>query len=145
MPRSPSTEPEQFIVFVDRCLGRGEVAGALRAAGVQVEIHDDHFANDCADEVWLTEVGARGWVVVTKDKYIRRRPKERRALEDANVAAFVLTAGRINGTEMAQVFVAALHRMRRIAATHTRPLLAVVQRGGTVKVLLGERRGGVRR
>jgi hypothetical protein len=97
-----------------------------RAAGVRVE---------------TTTITSR----TTAPTKIRRRPKERRALEDAKVAAFVLTAGGINGAEMAQVFVAALHRMRRIAATHTRPLIAVVQRGGTVQVLLGERRGGVRR
>jgi hypothetical protein len=31
-----------------------------------VEIHDDHFPSDAKDEVWLAEVGIRGWIVLTK-------------------------------------------------------------------------------
>ena len=42
------------------------VAEALRAAGEQVEVHDDHFARDASDETWLGEVGAEGWVVLTR-------------------------------------------------------------------------------
>jgi hypothetical protein len=145
VPRSRTIEPEQPTFFIDRCLGRGEVPSALRAAGALVETHDDHFAIDCEDEAWLAVVGARGWLVLTKDKYIRRRPRERRALEVARVAAFVLTAGRVNGAEMAAAFVAARARMARIAATHARPLIATVTRAGAVSVVLGERRGGVKR
>jgi hypothetical protein len=84
-------------------------------------------------------------VVLTRDKYIRRRPRERRALEEAKVAAFVLTAGRVNGPEMAAAFVAALTRIERIVDRYTRPLIATVSRTGTVAIVVGERRGGVRR
>jgi hypothetical protein len=80
----------------------------LREAGAKVEVHDDHFTAECEDEEWLEAVGAHGWLVLTKDKYIRRRPSERRALEDAKVAAFVLTAGRVSGTEMAGAFFGSL-------------------------------------
>ena len=45
-----------------------------------MEIHDDHFAPDTPDTVWLAEVGARGWVVLTKDSRIRRHPLELQAL-----------------------------------------------------------------
>lgn len=62
---------EPFTFFVDRCLGRGPVVSALRAAGVQTHAHDDHFAQDTLDVDWLTEVGRQGWVVLTKDKNIR--------------------------------------------------------------------------
>jgi hypothetical protein len=130
---------------VDRCLGRVDVATALRVAGARAEVHDDHFAPNCEDETWLPQVGARGWIVLTRDKYIRRRPRERRALEDARVAAFVLTASRINGSEMAAAFVAALSRIERIAVNYTRPLIATVSRSGSVAIVVGERRGGVRR
>ena len=145
MQRQANTDVQSFVVFVDRCLGRTDVANVLRAAGVQVEIHDDHFDHKCADETWLPQVGAREWIVLTKDKYIRRRPHERRVLEDARVAAFVLTAGRMRGPEMAEAFRIALSGIRRIAATHTRPLIALVDRRGGVRVLVGERKGGVRR
>jgi hypothetical protein len=43
------------------------------------------------DEEWLPLVGERGWPVIMRDKRIRRRIREKRALVDAGVQAFVLT------------------------------------------------------
>ena len=42
-------------------------------------MHDDHFARDASDETWLGEVGAKGWVVLSKDDRIRRNPVMMRA------------------------------------------------------------------
>jgi uncharacterized protein with PIN domain len=66
--------PEPFTWFVDRALGR-RLAQELRAAGWKVEIHDDHFEQDAEDTLWLADVGRLGWVVLTKDKAIRRNAK----------------------------------------------------------------------
>ena len=83
--------------FVDRSLGAHDVPDALRTAGALVECHDDHFAPDTPDTAWLAEVGARGWVVLTKDSRIRRHPMELQALLAANVAAFMLTTTDLTG------------------------------------------------
>jgi len=56
---SGSKPPEPLVFFIDRSLGRKIVAQALREVGETVEIHDDHFAPDAKDEVWLVEVGSR--------------------------------------------------------------------------------------
>jgi hypothetical protein len=48
------------VFFVDRSLGKHVVPDALRAAGAHVEVHDDHFAQDALDEVWLPAVGQNG-------------------------------------------------------------------------------------
>jgi hypothetical protein len=63
--------------FIDRCLGSKKVADALRNAGLTVEIHDAHFAPDALDVDWLPQVGARQWVVLTKDANISRRTSEK--------------------------------------------------------------------
>ena len=68
--------------FVDRCLGT-YVGLELRASGLLVEFHADHFADDTDDQTWISEVGRRGWVVLTKDKAISRRPVEVHAVEAA--------------------------------------------------------------
>jgi hypothetical protein len=62
--------PEPLVFFVDRSLGRHVIPDALRAAGVQVELHDDHFPQDAQDQIWLAEAGKRGWIVLTKDKHL---------------------------------------------------------------------------
>jgi hypothetical protein len=97
--RSP---PEQLVFFVDRSLGRKIIPGALREAGEEVRVHDEHFPQDTRDEVWLADVGQRGWVVLTKDKHIRYRALEIHALRAADVRAFVLTSrGDLSGEEVA--------------------------------------------
>jgi hypothetical protein len=138
--------PPEPVFFVDRSLGSVDVAAGLRAAGATVEVHDDHFPHTEADVDWLPVVGQRGWVVLTKDRRIRTRTLELRALMDAGVAAFVLTAGDLNGAEMADALVKALPRMRRMVAKHLRPFIAVLGRSGDLTLKVGgERRGGVKR
>jgi hypothetical protein len=43
------------------------------------------------DDEWLAVIGARGLVVLTRDKRIRYRPVERRVWVDHRVRGFVLT------------------------------------------------------
>lgn len=142
MPRP--TESPTF--FVDRSLGARDVADALRAAGELVEIHDDHFAPDTPDVTWLSIIGRRGWVVLTKDDRIRRHPLELAALESSGVAAFILTAQSVTGADMAKLFVAALPRIHAVLRTRSRPFIATVTAAGQVTVIRGgARRGAVRR
>ena len=117
-----------WVFFLDRNLGTKHVAHALRAAGATVEVHNDHFLQDARDEIWLPEVGKRGWVVLTKDDRIRYRPTERAAVISARVALFVLSSGNLNGEDMAQAFVAALPRMSRVLAKHRPRLLLKSQK-----------------
>jgi len=48
-----------FVFFTDRDLGK-RFPEILKASGLTVERHDDHFAPDSADETGLAEVGKRG-------------------------------------------------------------------------------------
>lgn len=65
MREPPARRLKQPVFFLDRNLGRSVVAEALREAGAHVEVHNEHFAQDERDDVWLDAVGARGWIVVT--------------------------------------------------------------------------------
>lgn len=86
--------------YVDRCLGKA-VANALRVAGANVQVHDDHFAQAAQDEDWIPRVAAQGWVILTKDKNIRRRPSEREALLMSSARIFTLSSGNMRGADMA--------------------------------------------
>jgi hypothetical protein len=129
---SPSP-PERLVFFVDRSLGRKVVPHALRLAGGDVRVHDDFFAQDALDTLWLAEAGKHGWVVLTKDARIRYRAAEVAALRAAKVRAFVLTAkGDMTGQEIAQAFVLALPAMKRWCAKIAPPFIARVGRDGAV-------------
>jgi len=122
------------------------VPEALRSAGVLVEVHDDHFAPDTPDTVWLAEVGARGWIVLTKDSRIRRHPLELQSLLAANVAAFMLTATDLTGADMGRILVAAMPKLTALIRSRARPFIATISRQGQVAIIQGgARRGGVRR
>lgn len=132
--------PEQIVLFIDRALGRNIIANRLRAEGARVEIHDEHFGQACVDEEWLTEVGKRGWVVLTKDKHFQRRELEISAIANANVRVFQLTAGNIQGNEMAEVFSKALPKIQRLASNNPAPFVARVSRTGVVQLVYSSRK-----
>jgi len=111
-----------------------------------VEIHDDHFAPDTPDTVWLAEVGVRGWIVLTKDNRIRRHPLELQVLLTANVAAFMLTATDLTGADMGRLLAAVIPRMTTLVRSRARPFIATISRQGQVTIIQGgARRGGIRK
>jgi hypothetical protein len=59
------------VFFIDRSLGVEPIRTELVNAGLVVKVHDDHFARDEEDRVWLQAVGESGWVVLTKDQRLR--------------------------------------------------------------------------
>ena len=113
------------IFYVDRCLGKA-VPQALLDAGARIERHDDHFPQDAPDEEWIPEVAKRGWVILTKDKNIRRRAGEREAVLLTAARIFTLSSGNMRGTEMAALFVNRLADLEKMATEHPAPFVAVV-------------------
>ena len=123
---STARQLEEPVFFVDRSLGRHAVADALRLVGLLVEIHDDHFPTDTKDEVWIAEVGRRGWIILTKDEAIRKRPQELAAVKAFDACVFALTYQDLSGPTMAAIFVKHLKRMKNLARSHPHPFWATV-------------------
>ena len=94
------------------------------------------------DEVWLKEVGRRGWIVLTKDDRIRYRFLERRAIAEARVRSFFLVPRKLTGVQNGEIFAKALDRMLRFCVGNRPPFIAKVFRDGRVK--LWERPKGYR-
>jgi len=110
------------------------VVAALRNTGADVRLHQDYFADDANDEVWLPEVARRNWVILTRDKRIRRRPIEKQALVASGAKTFVLTSGNLRGRDMAEILVAQINRIERLAQKTDPPFVAALTRSG-VKLL----------
>lgn len=133
MTRHKADEPVTY--FIDRALGT-QVGMSLRAAGEQVELHDDHFERDTLDTEWIPVVGARRWVVLTKDTALRSRVPELLAIRSAGLAVFALPNGNMTAALMSASFVAARMAMARLVRRIDRPFLAKVFRDGSVKLWL---------
>jgi hypothetical protein len=110
--------------FTDRNLGR-QFPALLRAAGLDVVAHDDRFAQDTPDDVWLPEVAREGWVVLTRDKQIRWKANERDAVMEHGVALFALS-GSGRTPELADLVIATVPVIERFLARHPRPFLAKI-------------------
>jgi hypothetical protein len=65
----------------------------LTVLGVDAHHLQDEFPPETADVDWLPAVGKRGWIVVTGDRRISKKPPERKALEEANVIAIFMAKG----------------------------------------------------
>lgn len=127
--------PDELVLFLDECLGAHTVADALRAAGARVEVHVDHFREGTEDTEWLTALGARGWVVLTKDRAMRRRAAELEALRAAGLRVFALTAAHLSGPATAEAFVRALRRIAGLCQARRPPFIAAVTASGLVSIL----------
>lgn len=132
--QSAAKPPEGTIFFIDRSLGEEPIRTEMRNAGLAVEIHDDHFARDEEDRVWLQAVGERGWVVLTKDQRLRYRPLEIAALRASYARVFVLTAGNLRGFEIAAVFMKALPRIFKVLHSVPGPFVARVSQSGHFRI-----------
>lgn len=122
------------VLYLDRALGRHTVSVALRAAGLSVEIHDDHFAQDAKDVDWLPDVAARGWVILTKDAAVARRPLERDAIDAAAARVFAFSNANVSASAVAAGFLVAWPKMLELIESRAGPFIAVVHRDGRVEV-----------
>ncbi len=118
--------------FTDRNLGR-QFPRILAAAGIKVHRHDDHFLQDCWDEEWLTEIGKRGWVAITRDQRIRYKPNELRAVIDARATLLILV-GKAPFPALAANFVNSIDKIVEFLDQHQPPLIAKVYRPSTEEV-----------
>jgi predicted nuclease of predicted toxin-antitoxin system len=129
---SAAKPPEGTVFFIDRSLGVEPIRTSLVNAGLVVNVHDEHFARDEEDRVWLQTAGESGWVVLTKDQRLRYRPLEIGALRASSARVFVLTAGNLRGAEIAAVFETALPQMCRILHSRPGPFLMRVSQSGRI-------------
>ena len=122
--------------FFDYQMGRYVVADALRAAGVRVEVHIDHFPMNAPDIEWIPLVAQRDWVLITKDQHIHRNMLERETYRDAGLRGFVLTGDNMSGADQATLLMRCLPGMVRRVAGRPGPLLFAVSRYGIFSKLI---------
>ncbi len=114
-----------FVYFTDRDLGK-RFPEILKAGGLTVERHADHFAPDASDEMWLQAVGKRGWIALTHDRRIRYKPNERDAVTRHVLRCWSSWAPRHSRTSPG--FVTSLLVIEHFLRRHPPPFIAKVYR-----------------
>ena len=120
--------------FFDRSLGV-VIPKALKRLKppVGVEYHQEHFAQDARDDVWLPSVGARGWVVVSQDYRYHLRQTELAAIKQHGMGCFYLWGSDAGKWETMRVFAKAYDRIVDAATLATRPFVFRILKPGSLK------------
>jgi hypothetical protein len=114
------------VYFTGRDLGK-QFPAILRASGLTVERHHDHFAPNAPDEEWLRTAGEHGWIAISHDKRIRHKPNELAAVMMHQVALLVVV-GKALFPELARSFVATRASIERFMTRHAPPYIVKVYR-----------------
>jgi hypothetical protein len=104
------------VIFIDRSIPRS-VARAFQLVRDDIRWLEDEFAHDVPDTTWLRRCGEEGWLVISRDKRIRTRPAEHRAIVEWAVGTFVITVGEnLSRWQILQLLAVHLDEMERLFA-----------------------------
>jgi hypothetical protein len=116
--RAPLSDPR---FLLDRSVGRYVIAEGMQADGFEVEtlasLYGEQRAQSVKDEEWLQAAGTDGFVVITADSAIRRRPSEIAAVERYGVKMFCIANGHLTGPDQLALVRQHMPRILREART----------------------------
>jgi hypothetical protein len=144
MPRRP---PDALVYYLDANLDGPELVKRLREAGMPCEAHRDHFAPDAEDEAWIPAIARRGWIIVTRDFAIKRRPTEREAWSTANATVIMMRGEKLSAADMSTILLTAhAHgRLDNYIAKRMPPMIIYLNPDGQLRAHLGGERRGSRK
>ena len=119
---------EETTFYVDDCLGKG-VAHTLRASGWKVEWHRDHFDRDGVLDIEIfTFLAPHHWVMLTKDKGLRKNLHEVKRIVECNCRVFSLSNGKMNSEQMSNIFLSNARGIGRFLKNYPAPFVAYFQK-----------------
>ena len=91
--------------------------------------------------MWLGKAGREGWIVLSKDRRITRKPDELAALADAKATVFFFPAGDLSAEKLVAILLANLPEIERKIRKYRPPLACRMrEKGDLVDLLLPTRR-----
>lgn len=101
-----------------------------------MRVHDELFPQGTPDVEWLRAAGLHRWVVITRDDRIRYNTLEKQAVVAARLRFFSITSSSLTGEEAAELILAAMPTIERLARQHARGgFIAKISRGPDVKII----------
>lgn len=111
------------MILIDASVAQ-RVARELGEARGDVLSGADIYPSGTEDPIWLMEAGVNGWLVITRDKRIVRRPAERQAIRDHAVGAFIIAQKRDpTAAEYRRIISATLAKMEALFESTPRPFV----------------------
>lgn len=89
-------------------------------------MQEEGFAQDVEDCDWIPDIAARGWIIITKDKNIRRDTLELRAVMASRARYFTLGKADRSATEMVAIVLRHRPTIERLVQHRTPPVVAQI-------------------
>jgi hypothetical protein len=93
-----------------------------------VTLAEAGYAHDAEDAEWIPEVAAKRWVILTKDKAIRRDSIELGAALSSRAFYFTLGGGNYTAEEMGTIILYHLATIERLVRHRDPPVIAQLNR-----------------
>ena len=124
----------QPTLFFDRSVGT-RIPRTLRSLGVPVGIehHQEHFAKDAPDDLWLPAVGGQGWTVIGFDWSYHKNQAELSALRQYNIGVFYLWGVQMRTWERMFCLARAYEGIIRAIDATPRPFIYRVRKYGQLQ------------
>ena len=132
---SNASPPDYPTLFIDRCAWSIRLGEALTTSKIKFIPHDQLFVRNCPDEEWLPVVGKKGWIVLTRDKNIRRKPNELKAFKQNRVKAIVLASGQASAADTADLVVKFYAKLMRKLQNTKPPAMFTITLTGTISAV----------
>lgn len=122
--QSHTLELPDYTFFTDRDLGH-KFPKILKAGGLKVEIHDNHFSDDTEDVEWFREIGKKGWIVISHNYKQRTVPYEVDTWMNSRIRGFYVK-GHLPFQDMARNVVAVKHKLVKFLNKYDHPFMAKI-------------------
>jgi len=120
--------PREITFFLDNDTSACAVFDALQQKGLSVTRLRNHFPPDTPDHEWLPFVGRKGWILVSRNKWMRYNPREVTLIRKHKVRGFFLTGSKpLRGDQMASILVRALDRIFKFLQDHSGPFVVNIR------------------
>lgn len=88
--------PDAPLLFIDRDVWSRRLGAALNVAEVRYVAHNQRFEPESPDVEWIAMASREGWIAITRDQNIRRKPNELAAIRESRAIIFVFTSGNLS-------------------------------------------------
>ena len=100
----------ELVFFIDRCLYNPLVESAFKESICIVVGHDSLFTPTTSDEEWVSYIGERDWIAVTKDLALTRNKLVIALVRLYRIGLFALTNANLRDVEQYEIFMLAIQK-----------------------------------
>ncbi len=133
-------EQHEITLFWDRNLGAAipTALQALSPPGLITRYYDERYPDtanmpESGDAPWIEDVGKLGWFVISQDRRLHRRERERAALIRYNVGCFYIWGANASKWDTFRCFSLAYDRIIEAMVNTPRPFLYRILKNGTLR------------